>query len=201
VRDRIVAEVEALRMGDPADFRTFVGAVIDKKAFESIAGYVEVARGSTEASILVGGTSDRSEGWFIRPTVVEARNPRFRLMEEEIFGPVLTLHVYDDARLDETLALCDQTSPYALTGAIFAQDRRAVVHMTRALENAAGNFYVNDKPTGAVVGQQPFGGARASGTNDKAGAMSNLMRWVSQRSIKETLVPPRKVTYPHHEEQ
>jgi 1-pyrroline-5-carboxylate dehydrogenase len=200
VKDRLVAEVEALRMGDPADFRTFVGAVIDRKAFESITGYVDAARGSPEARILVGGTSDRSEGWFIRPTVVETGNPRFRLMEEEIFGPVLTLHVYDDARLDETLALCDQTSPYALTGAIFAQDRRAVVHMTRALENAAGNFYVNDKPTGAVVGQQPFGGARASGTNDKAGAMSNLMRWVSQRAIKETLVPARKVTYPHHEE-
>ncbi len=200
VRDRVVAETEALRMGDPADFRTFVGAVIDRKAFESIGAYLEAARSSPEARILAGGTSDASEGWFIRPTLVETSNPRFRLMEEEIFGPVLTLYVYDDARLDETLALCDSASPYALTGAIFARDRAAVVRMTRALENAAGNFYVNDKPTGAVVGQQPFGGARASGTNDKAGAMSNLMRWVSQRSIKENFVPPTRVPYPHHAE-
>jgi 1-pyrroline-5-carboxylate dehydrogenase len=200
VKDRLVAEVEALRMGDPADFRTFVGAVIDRKAFETIGGYVDLARAGGDARILVGGKTDASTGWFISPTVVEAVNPRHRLMEEEIFGPVLTIHVYDDARLDETLALCDSTSPYALTGAIFARDRGAVVRMTRALENAAGNFYVNDKPTGAVVGQQPFGGARASGTNDKAGAMSNLMRWVSQRAIKENLVPPTKVAYPHLEE-
>ena len=200
VRDRLVAETEALTLGDPANFQTFVGAVIDRKAFDTIRGYVDFARASSEARILAGGTTDSSEGWFIRPTLVETQNPRFRLMEEEIFGPVLTLFVYDDDRLDETLALCDSTSPYALTGAIFAQDRRAVVHMTRALENAAGNFYVNDKPTGAVVGQQPFGGARASGTNDKAGAMSNLMRWVSQRAIKENLVPPTVVGYPHHEE-
>jgi 1-pyrroline-5-carboxylate dehydrogenase len=187
-------------MGDPADFRTFVGAVIDRKAFESIDGYVEVARRSPEATILAGGQADASEGWFIRPTVVETTNPRFRLMEEEIFGPVLTVFVYDDAKLDETLALCDGTSPYALTGAVFAQDRGAIVHMAKALENAAGNFYVNDKPTGAVVGQQPFGGARASGTNDKAGALSNLMRWVSQRSIKETFVPPTRIEYPHQGE-
>ncbi|MEI7704863.1 MAG: L-glutamate gamma-semialdehyde dehydrogenase [Deltaproteobacteria bacterium] len=200
VKERLVAEVEALRMGDPADFRTSLGAVIDRKAFESITGHVELARNSPRARILVGGGSDASEGWFIQPTVVETEDPRFRLMEEEIFGPVLTLFVYEDARLDETLALCDQTSPYALTGAIFAQDRGAIVRMAKALENAAGNFYVNDKPTGAVVGQQPFGGARASGTNDKAGALSNLMRWVSQRSIKETFVPPVRVPYPHQEE-
>jgi 1-pyrroline-5-carboxylate dehydrogenase len=131
---------------------------------------------------------------------VETTDPHFRLMEEEIFGPVLTVYVYPDDKLDETLAICDGTSPYALTGAVFAQDRGAIVHMAKALENAAGNFYVNDKPTGAVVGHQPFGGARASGTNDKAGAMSNLMRWVSQRSIKETFVPPTTVAYPHHEE-
>src|SRR5512137_1143650 len=200
VKDRIVAEVEALRMGDPADFRTFVGAVIDRKAFETIGGYVDLARAGGDARILVGGKTDASTGWFVSPTVVEAVNPRHRLMEEEIFGPVLTIHVYDDARLDETLALCDGTSPYALTGAVFAQDRGAIVHMAKALENAAGNFYVNDKPTGAVGGQQPFGGARASGTNDKAGALSNLMRWVSQRSIKENLVPPTSVPYPHLEE-
>jgi 1-pyrroline-5-carboxylate dehydrogenase len=200
VKDRLVAEVEALRMGDPADFRTFVGAVIDRKAYESIDGYVELARSTPGARIVVGGKSDASTGWFISPTIVEATDPRHRLMEEEIFGPVLTIHVYEDDKLDETLALCDGTSPYALTGAIFARDRSAVIRMSRALENAAGNFYVNDKPTGAVVGQQPFGGARASGTNDKAGAMSNLMRWVSQRAIKESLVPPVKVAYPHHEE-
>ncbi len=200
VKDRIVAETEALRMGDPANFQTFVGAVIDRKAFESITGYVEFARKSPAAKILAGGTSDASEGWFVRPTIVETTDPHFRLMEEEIFGPVLTVYVYPDDALDEALATCDGTSPYALTGAIFAQDRAAIVHMAKALENAAGNFYVNDKPTGAVVGNQPFGGARASGTNDKAGAMSNLMRWVSQRSIKETFVPPTSVPYPHHEE-
>jgi 1-pyrroline-5-carboxylate dehydrogenase len=200
VKEMLVAATESLKMGDPADFQTFVGAVIDRKAFESINGYVEIARRSPEATILAGGKSDPSVGWFIRPTIVETTNPRFQLMEEEIFGPVLTVFVYDDAKLDETLALCDGTSPYALTGAIFAQDRGAIVHMAKALENAAGNFYVNDKPTGAVVGQQPFGGARASGTNDKAGALSNLMRWVSQRSIKETFVPPTRIEYPHHEE-
>jgi 1-pyrroline-5-carboxylate dehydrogenase len=200
VKDRIVAETEALRMGDPANFQTFVGAVIDRKAFESITGYVAFARNAPDAKILAGGTSDSSEGWFVRPTIVETTDPRFRLMEEEIFGPVLTVYVYPDDRLDETLAICDGTSPYALTGAVFAQDRSAIVHMAKALENAAGNFYVNDKPTGAVVGQQPFGGARASGTNDKAGAMSNLMRWVSQRTIKETFVPTTSVAYPHHEE-
>ncbi|HQR29828.1 MAG TPA: L-glutamate gamma-semialdehyde dehydrogenase [Anaeromyxobacteraceae bacterium] len=200
VKDMLVAETEALRMGDPADFRTFVGAVIDRKAFDGITGYVDVARASSEATIIAGGKADPSTGWFIRPTIVETTNPRFRLMEEEIFGPVLTVFVYDDARLDEALALCDGTSPYALTGAVFAQDRRAVVKMAKALENAAGNFYVNDKPTGAVVGQQPFGGARASGTNDKAGALSNLMRWVSQRAIKENFVPPTTIAYPHHEE-
>ncbi len=200
VKDRLVAGTEALRMGDPANFQTFVGAVIDRKAFESITGYVDFARSSPDAKILAGGTSDASEGWFVRPTIVETTDPHFRLMEEEIFGPVLTVYVYPDDALDEALATCDGTSPYALTGAIFAQDRAAIVHMAKALENAAGNFYVNDKPTGAVVGNQPFGGARASGTNDKAGAMSNLMRWVSQRSIKETFVPPTSVPYPHHEE-
>jgi 1-pyrroline-5-carboxylate dehydrogenase len=200
VKDRLVAETEALRMGDPVNFQNFLGAVIDRNAFESITRYIEVARSSPEARILAGGRSDASEGWFIRPTVVETTNPHFQLMEEEIFGPVLTVFVYPDEKLDETLAACDATSPYALTGAVFAQDRRAIAHMAKALENAAGNFYVNDKPTGAVVGQQPFGGARASGTNDKAGAMSNLMRWVSQRSIKENLVPPTTVPYPHLQE-
>jgi 1-pyrroline-5-carboxylate dehydrogenase len=200
VKDRLVAEVEALRMGDPADFRNFLGAVIDRNAFDSIGGFVDFARKSPEAKILAGGKADASEGWFIRPTVVETTNPHFKLMEEEIFGPVLTVFVYPDDRLDEALRTCDETSPYALTGAIFAQDRAAIAHMSRVLVNAAGNFYVNDKPTGAVVGQQPFGGARASGTNDKAGSAINLMRWISPRAIKENLVPPTSVGYPHQEE-
>ena len=200
VKDRLVAEVEALRMGDPADFRNFMGAVIDRNAFDTIGGFVEFARQSSEAKILAGGQADASEGFFIRPTVVETTNPHFKLMEEEIFGPVLTVFVYPDDRLDEALRTCDATSPYALTGAVFAQDRRAIAHMAKVLVNAAGNFYVNDKPTGAVVGQQPFGGARASGTNDKAGAPTNLMRWISPRAIKENLVPPTAVPYPFQEE-
>jgi len=200
VKDRLVAEVEALRMGDPADFRNFMGAVIDRNAFDTIGGFVEFARQSSEAKILAGGQADASEGFFIRPTVVETTNPHFKLMEEEIFGPVLTVFVYPDDRLDEALRTCDATSPYALTGAVFAQDRRAIGHMAKVLVNAAGNFYVNDKPTGAVVGQQPFGGARASGTNDKAGAPTNLMRWISPRAIKENLVPPTAVPYPFQEE-
>jgi 1-pyrroline-5-carboxylate dehydrogenase len=200
VKERLVAEAEALRMGDPADFRNFLGAVIDRNAFDTIGGFVEFARQSPEAKILAGGRSDGSEGWFIRPTVVETTNPHFKLMEEEIFGPVLTVFVYPDDRLDEALRTCDETSPYALTGAVFAQDRLAIAHMARALVNAAGNFYVNDKPTGAVVGQQPFGGARASGTNDKAGAITNLLRWISPRAIKENLVPPTTIGYPHQEE-
>jgi 1-pyrroline-5-carboxylate dehydrogenase len=200
VKERLVAEAEALPMGDPADFRNFLGAVIDRNAFETIGGYIEFARQSPEAKILAGGRSDPSEGWFIRPTVVETTNPHFKLMEEEIFGPVLTVFVYPDDQLDEALRTCDETSPYALTGAVFAQDRLAIAHMTRALVNAAGNFYVNDKPTGAVVGQQPFGGARASGTNDKAGAVTNLLRWISPRAIKENLVPPTTIGYPHQEE-
>lgn len=197
LRDRLVGLVGEIEMGDPADFTNFMGAVIDRAAFDSIRGYLELARGSAETRILAGGRCDASAGFFVEPTLVETSNPRHRLMQEEIFGPVLTVFAYPDAQLDETLRLCDETSPYGLTGAIFARDRRAIAAMTRALENAAGNFYVNDKPTGAVVGQQPFGGARASGTNDKAGSMANLARWVSQRAIKETFIPPARVDYPH----
>jgi 1-pyrroline-5-carboxylate dehydrogenase len=200
VRERLVAEVQALRMGDVSDFRNFMGAVIDRGAFDDIHAYLEFAKASAEARVLAGGGTDASTGWFVEPTVVETANPRLKLMQEEIFGPVLTVFPYPDARLDETLRLCDETSPYALTGAVFARDRRAVARMTAALENAAGNFYVNDKPTGAVVGQQPFGGARASGTNDKAGSAANLSRWLSQRAIKENLVPPTKVGYPYQQE-
>ncbi len=202
VRERLLAQVAALRMGDPAeDFRVFLGAVIDQGAFESIRGYLELAKGSPTARVLAGGGSDGSTGWFVEPTVVQVTDPHHRLMEEEIFGPVLAVFVYPDARLDEALALCDGTSPYGLTGAVFARDRLAVEKMTRALADAAGNFYVNDKPTGAVVGQQPFGGARASGTNDKAGSMWNLIRWVSPRSIKENFAPPTGFEYPHQAER
>jgi 1-pyrroline-5-carboxylate dehydrogenase len=185
-----------VKVGDPRDFTNFMGAVIDRAAFESIRGYIEHARTSSDATILFGGTCNDATGWFIDPTVVVARSPEFKLLREEIFGPVLTIYVYDDAKLDETLTICDRGSAYALTGAVFAQDRAAIAEISERLVNAAGNFYVNDKPTGAVVGQQPFGGARASGTNDKAGSDLNLIRWVSPRSVKETFVPPTDFRYP-----
>ncbi len=197
VKERLVAEVEAIRMGSPLDFRNFMAAVIDEASFDKTLEYVEFARKSNQAQILVGGAGDKAVGYFVEPTVVLTSDPHFKLMEEEIFAPVLTVFVYDDRDLDATLALCDSTSPYALTGAVFARDRSAIARMAKALRHAAGNFYVNDKPTGAVVGQQPFGGARASGTNDKAGASANLMRWTSQRTIKETFVSPREIGYPH----
>jgi 1-pyrroline-5-carboxylate dehydrogenase len=199
VRDRAVAMINDIKMGDPTDFRNFMGAVIDKRAFDKISEYVEHGRG--HAKILAGGKVDGSKGYFISPTLIETADPGYKLLCEEIFGPVLTAHVYDDAKWEETLKIVDSTSPYALTGAVFAQDRRAIVHAMSALRHAAGNFYVNDKPTGAVVGQQPFGGARASGTNDKAGSMLNLVRWVSARTIKETFVPPRDYTYPFMKEE
>jgi 1-pyrroline-5-carboxylate dehydrogenase len=201
VKERLLGMVAEIRMGDPEDFRNFMGAVIDKGAFESIRDYIEFARASSEATILAGGKCDDRVGFFVEPTVVETVNPHFKLMEEEIFGPVLTVFVYPDARLEEALRLCDETSPYALTGAVFARDRRAIARIGRALQNAAGNFYLNDKPTGAVVGQQPFGGARSSGTNDKAGSLANLMRWVSQRAIKESFSPPTRFEYPHMQEK
>jgi 1-pyrroline-5-carboxylate dehydrogenase len=198
VKERLLAQVASIRMGDPVeDFRVFMGAVIDRGAYTTIKGYIDFAKGSPEAQILAGGKCDDSVGYFVEPTVVQVTNPRHKLMAEEIFGPVLTLFVYPDAKLDEALALCDSTSPYALTGAIFAQDRLAAERLERALVDAAGNFYLNDKPTGAVVGQQPFGGARASGTNDKAGSMWNLIRWVSPRAIKENFAPPTRIEYPH----
>ena len=183
-----------IKMGDTRDFRNFMGAVIDKKAFDSIAGYIKHAQGS--AKILAGGTCDDSKGYFISPTLIETTEPSYKLLCEEIFGPVLTAYVYDDAKWSETLALVDSTSPYALTGAVFAQDRRAILEANTALRYAAGNYYINDKPTGAVVGQQPFGGARASGTNDKAGSKLNLIRWVNARTMKENFNPPRDYKYP-----
>ncbi|WP_242394966.1 L-glutamate gamma-semialdehyde dehydrogenase [Anaeromyxobacter oryzisoli] len=201
VKDRLLGQLATLEVGDPVDdFGVFMGAVIDRASFENVRSYLELARSSPDATVLAGGHCDDAVGYFVEPTVVQTTNPRHRLMQEEIFGPVLTVFVYPDARLEEALELCDSTSPYGLTGAVFAQDRAAVERLGRTLEGAAGNFYVNDKPTGAVVGQQPFGGARASGTNDKAGSAWNLIRWVSPRAIKENLNPPRKVEYPHHGE-
>jgi len=196
VRERLVDELAAVRLGPPTDFRNFMAAVIDKPSFDRITGYIEHARQATEAEILFGGGADAREGWFVEPTVVVTSDPRFKLMQEEIFGPVLTVFVYEDNALDATVELVDTTSPYALTGCIFARGRQEIARLARALRHAAGNFYVNDKPTGAVVGQQPFGGARASGTNDKAGSMANLLRWTSQRAIKETFVPPTDWRYP-----
>jgi len=194
VRDRIVGMIDEIAMGDVRDFRNFMGAVIDKRAFDKISGYIESARGG--AKIIAGGTADASKGYFIKPTLIETTDPAYRTLCEEIFGPVVTAYVYDDAKWAETLSLVDATSPYALTGAVFAQDRQAVVEAAAALRYAAGNFYINDKPTGAVVGQQPFGGARASGTNDKAGSKLNLVRWASARTIKENFNPPHDYRYP-----
>ena len=194
VRDRVVAMIGELKMGDPRDFRNFMGAVIDRKAFDKICGYLEDAR--RNARILAGGTANDSDGYFIAPTLVETEDPGYRLLREEIFGPVVTAYAFDDSRWLETLSLLDSTSPYALTGAVFARDRVAIREAGAALRYAAGNYYINDKPTGAVVGQQPFGGARASGTNDKAGSKMNLMRWVNARTVKETFNPPRSYDYP-----
>jgi 1-pyrroline-5-carboxylate dehydrogenase len=199
VRDRVVAMISDVKMGDVADFRNFMGAVIDKSAFGKIGEYLDDAR--KNASILAGGECRGERGYFVSPTLIETRDPAYRLLCEEIFGPVVTAYAFDDARFEETLRLVDQTSPYALTGAVFAQDRSAVRLAVSGLRNAAGNFYVNDKPTGAVVGQQPFGGSRSSGTNDKAGSKLNLMRWVSARNIKETFNPPHDYRYPFMAEE
>ena len=199
VRDRIVAMIGEIGVGDVQDFRNFMGAVIDKKAFETISAYLAEAKRS--ARILAGGGVNGEKGWFVQPTLVETADPGYKLLSEEIFGPVVTAYVYDDAKWEETLRLVDETSPYALTGGVFANDRAAVRRAAATLRGAAGNFYVNDKPTGAVVGQQPFGGARASGTNDKAGSKLNLVRWVSARAVKETFNPPRDYRYPFMAEE
>jgi 1-pyrroline-5-carboxylate dehydrogenase len=199
--ERLAAEVESLRMGDVEDFTNFCGAVIDQGAFKTITGYIDHAQASQDAEILVGGGYDGSQGWFVEPTVVVCKDPRYKSMEEEIFGPVLSVFVYEDEREAEALDLLDSTSPYALTGAVFAEDRYAVERIEKRLRHCSGNFYVNDKPTGAVVGQQPFGGSRASGTNDKAGSIANLYRWVSMRAVKETFDPPTRFEYPHMQER
>ncbi|SFV33797.1 L-glutamate gamma-semialdehyde dehydrogenase [Thermoflavifilum thermophilum] len=198
--DKLIHEVKTIRMGTVEDFRNFMNAVIDEKAFDKITGYIEQARKSPQAQILVGGNASKEEGYFIEPTVIEAKDPHFVTMEEEIFGPVLSVYVYDEKHYEETLDLVDRTSPYALTGSVFATDRKAILLAEQKLVNSAGNFYINDKPTGAVVGQQPFGGARASGTNDKAGSILNLYRWLSVRTIKETFVPVLDYRYPFMKE-
>jgi len=188
--------VSGFRMGSPLDFGNFINAVIDAKSFDKIVSYVEMGKNDPQVTLLLGGNHDKSSGYFIQPTIFQVSNPRHTLMEEEIFGPVLTIYVYPDQEYTETLKLVDETSPYALTGAVFATDAGAIAQARDMLQNAAGNFYINDKPTGAVVGQQPFGGARASGTNDKAGSIANLWRWVSPRTIKENFNPPMDYRYP-----
>ncbi len=197
----LVDEINAIKMGDTADFSNFMGAVIEQSAYDDITGYIKHAAGSADAEIIAGGEYDDSEGYFIRPTLIRALKPDYLTMCEEIFGPVVSVFIYPDGEWDEILDVVDRTSPYALTGAVFSRDRAPILQAHRALRFAAGNFYVNDKPTGAVVGQQPFGGARASGTNDKAGSMMNLLRWVSARSVKETFVPDTDYRYPFMESE
>lgn len=195
IKSRMCDMINTIKVGDVTDFRNYMGAVIDENSFDNTMNYINIAKKSKDAKILIGGTGDKKKGYFIQPTVIEALDPHFVTMEEEIFAPVLTVYVYDDKKFVETMDLCDKTSPYALTGSIFANDRKAVAMAEDALRHCAGNFYINDKPTGAVVGQQPFGGARGSGTNDKAGSSVNLLRWTSQRAIKESLVSPLDYGY------
>jgi 1-pyrroline-5-carboxylate dehydrogenase len=201
LKDYLVEELNTVKIGDVDDFSNFMNAVIDREAFSRIVSYIKYIKESDEAAIMFGGGWDDSRGYFIEPTVAVTTNPHFRTMEEEIFGPVVTLFIYDDAKYEETLELCEKTSPYGLTGAIFAGDRQATICAERVLKNAAGNFYINDKPTGAVVGQQPFGGSRKSGTNDKAGSLLNMLRWTTPRTIKENFVPPHDYRYPFMSEE
>lgn len=196
VKQQLITDVKSMKMGSPEDFGNFITAVIHEGSFDKLVGFIEQAKKDTDAEIIVGGNYDKSVGYFIEPTIIVTTNPKYATMETELFGPVMTIYVYEDAAWETTLQLVDQTSEYALTGAIFSQDRYAIEQATIALQNAAGNFYVNDKPTGAVVGMQPFGGARASGTNDKAGSALNLLRWASPRTIKETFVTPEDYRYP-----
>jgi 1-pyrroline-5-carboxylate dehydrogenase len=195
----LTEQIAEIKVGDVTDFSNFMNAVIDEKAFDNIMSYIELAKKSEDCEILTGGTGDKSTGYFIQPTVILTKDPKFVTMQEEIFGPVMTIFVYEDADFDKTLELCNETSPYALTGAIFSNDKYAMVKACKVLRYAAGNFYINDKPTGAMVGLQPFGGARGSGTNDKAGGNMNLLRWVSPRTIKETFMPAQDFKYPYME--
>lgn len=199
IKKKLVAEIKTMKMGPVDDFTNFINAVIDEKSFDKLESYIRQAKKDAGAKILVGGKCDKSKGYFIEPTVIEVKDPKYVTMCEELFGPVLTIYTYDESKFDETLKLVDNTSPYALTGAVFATDRAAIEKATEKLLNNAGNFYINDKPTGAVVGQQPFGGARGSGTNDKAGSILNLYRWLSARTIKETFVPATDYRYPFME--
>ena len=201
VRDLMLTDINSFRMGGVEDFRNFINAVIDEAAFDKLSGYIHRAKQDPEVEIIAGGNYDKSVGYFIEPTVILTKNPRYITMCEELFGPILTVYVYEDEKYEETLEVLDKTSPYALTGAIFARDRYIIDMTTKKLVNAAGNFYINDKPTGAVVGQQPFGGARASGTNDKSGSFLNLLRWVSPRTIKENFNPPEDYRYPFMAEE
>jgi len=196
VISKVVSDVNSFKVGVPSDYSNFVNAVIDEKAFDKIAEFVDYCNAASDADVVAGGTYDKSKGYFIQPTVVVTDNPKFRTMCEEIFGPVVTIFTYADDKFEDTLELLDETSDYALTGSIISGDRYAIDLAMKKLENSAGNFYINDKPTGAVVGQQPFGGARGSGTNDKAGSYLNLVRWVSPRTIKETFVPAKDYKYP-----
>lgn len=196
LKPRLIATTNALKMGDPEDFTNFVSAVIDDKSFTKISGYIERAKSDSAAEIIAGGECDKSKGYYIRPTIIEVTDPSYATMKDELFGPVLTVYAYDDSAFEETLKECESSASYGLTGAIFAKDRGVIAHMTTVLENSAGNFYINDKPTGAVVGQQPFGGSRASGTNDKAGSAYNLLRWVSHRTIKENFLDITDYRYP-----
>jgi 1-pyrroline-5-carboxylate dehydrogenase len=197
VKQQVIADLKSFKMGPTEDFTNFINAVIDEKSFDKLAKYIDNAKKDSGVEIIVGGNYDKSKGYFIEPTIILAKDPKYVTMCEELFGPVLTVYVYDENKFEEACHLVDSTSIYALTGAIIAQDRYAIEKATQLLRNAAGNFYINDKPTGAVVGQQPFGGARGSGTNDKAGSMINLLRWVSPRTIKETFVPPVDYRYPY----
>lgn len=201
VKPRLEKAIASIKMGDVCDFSNLMNAVIDRKSFNNIKNYVDYAKSSPDAEIILGGCCDDSVGFFVEPTVILAKTPTFKTMVEEIFGPVLTIYVYPDEELEQALHACDTSTIYGLTGAVFAQDRSAVIKISKALDHAAGNFYINDKPTGAVVGQQPFGGSRASGTNDKAGSAVNLHRWISQRAIKEVLVPRITTTYPYMTEK
>lgn len=196
VKEQLITDVNSMKMGSPEDFSNFITAVIHEGSFDKLASFIDQAKKDTDAEIIVGGNYDKSKGYFIEPTVIVTTNPKYATMETELFGPVITIYVYEDEKWAETLKLVDQTSEYALTGAVLSTDRYAIEEATVALQNAAGNFYINDKPTGAVVGMQPFGGARASGTNDKAGSAQNLLRWVSPRTIKETFVTPEHYSYP-----
>jgi 1-pyrroline-5-carboxylate dehydrogenase len=200
VKKKLAAEIKTMKMGTVEDFSNFINAVIDEKSFDKLEGYLKNVEKSSDAKILVGGKCDKTNGYFVEPTVIEVSDPKYVTMCEELFGPVLTIYIYDENKFEETLDLVNSTSPYALTGSVIAQDRFAVESATKKLANSAGNFYINDKPTGAVVGQQPFGGARGSGTNDKAGSIINLYRWLSARTIKETFIPATDYRYPFMKE-